>query len=87
MFRIPKDRRQILEIGDEKMKLKEMRKVSTLFLLGHTPNLFTKVIEEMMGGEDLSDLFPTVVKNVACKSVEVGFHYSTLLDLNFNFIS
>lgn len=54
--RKPTDRRQILEIGDEKHKLKEMRKVS----------------EEVARGENLVDLFPTVVKNVVAKSVEVN---------------
>lgn len=52
---IPKERKQILEIGEPKQKLKEMR----------------KVIEEMARGEDRSDLFPTVVKNVVAKSVEL----------------
>lgn len=51
----PIDRRQILEIGEEKQKLKEMR----------------KVIEEMARGEDRSELFPTIVKNVVAKSVEL----------------
>ena len=53
--RVPKDRVTILEIGDEKLKLKEMRKVTS----------------EMISGNDMSHLFPNVVKNVACKSVEV----------------
>jgi len=52
---VPKDRRNILDIGDEKLKLKEMK----------------KVMEEMIAGEDLSALFPVIVKNVACKSVEL----------------
>ena len=54
--RKPTDRRQILEIGDEKMKLKEMRKVS----------------EEVARGENHVELFPTIVKNVVAKSVEVS---------------
>lgn len=53
--KVLKDRKQILEIGEPKQKLKEMR----------------EVIKEMAQGEDRSDLFPTVVKNVIAKSVEV----------------
>jgi hypothetical protein len=30
-----------------------------------------KVMAEVIGGENLQDLFPTIVKNVACKSVEL----------------
>ncbi len=52
----PGDKKQMLELGKESEKLKAMK----------------LIIAEMARGTDQTEYFPSVVKCVVCKSLEVG---------------